>query len=64
MMRLNVEDEVFIARARMTQKKCQVGTNNLDAAHDILAACYGTIGRLIALIEGAEAADSRTSSKP
>jgi hypothetical protein len=46
------DDEGFLDRARVTMKKCQVGTNNLAAAHDILADCYGTIGRLITMAEG------------
>jgi hypothetical protein len=44
--------EAFLARARVAMKKCQVGTTNLQHAHDILAECYGVIGRLINMAEG------------
>lgn len=50
---LSSEDE-FLAHARVVQKRCQVGTKNLDYAHDTMADAYGTIGRLIALVEGRE----------
>jgi hypothetical protein len=51
MKRLTPDDEAFLAKARVTMKKCQVGTNRLDHAHDILADCYGMIGRLIRMAE-------------
>lgn len=47
-------EEAFLAHARVVQKRCQVGTGNLAAAHDILAEAYGAIGRLILIAEGVE----------
>lgn len=49
-------DEEFVERAKVTMKRCQIGCggkNALDDAHDILAECYGTIGRLLVAYEQA-----------
>ena len=40
----------ILDRAEQTMKRCQRGTPYLDDAHNILADCYGTIGRLSGLI--------------
>lgn len=51
---LSPEDEVFLAHARVVMKKCQVGTYNIQLALEIMADCYGTIGRLINMAEGVQ----------
>jgi hypothetical protein len=32
-------------------KKCQIGCHRLDDANNLLAECYGTIGKMLAWIE-------------
>ena len=40
-------------------KKCQIGVNNLEDAHNVLAMCYGHIGRQAETIEKLKAELSR-----
>lgn len=43
-------DDLFLAKAERAMKACQVGVSGrgaLDLAHQIMADCYGTIGRFL-----------------
>ena len=37
--------------AEKVMKRCQIGTTNYEAANNLHAECYGTIGRLLAEVE-------------
>lgn len=46
----SVIDDEFLANAEATMKRCQRGCGGrkaLEDAHDIMAASYGTIGRMV-----------------